>query len=91
MPKRKTSMMHKVKKAFMFSTYVKKWEQRRDKKIYKANEKNFKKRENAFLGFINENYKLAMDHEIKIEELESIVEPYDIVMAGSDQFGILRL
>ena len=26
-----------------------------------------------------------MDHEIKIEELESIVEPYDIVMAGSDQ------
>ena len=85
MPKRKTSMIHKMKKALMFSTYVKKWEQRRDRKIYKANEENFKKRENAFLGFISENYKLAANHEIQVEELESIVKPYDIVMAGSDQ------
>lgn len=85
MPKRKTSMIHKMKKALMFSTYVKKWEQRRDRKIYKANEENFKKRENAFLGFISENYKLAANHEIQVEELESIVKTYDIVMAGSDQ------
>lgn len=35
-------MIHKMKKALMFSTYVKKWEQRRDRKIYKANEENFK-------------------------------------------------
>lgn len=85
-PERDIDIKKKLKKVFSLKSYSMKIEQLRDKIEREKKKKCFQLRQEAFDKFIEEQFLFAANCNLQtVEQLTTIVNEFDVFIAGSDQ------